>query len=85
MTGEEAIKYVDTLRKLLNGEWVDCVEVQEALDISFSEGLKRFDFGRMAKWNPAPYNGQCIITKFKLCEKTVEQLGNFSFDNEDIK
>lgn len=82
MTGEEAIKYVETLRKLLNGEWVDCQEVQEALDISFSEGLKKFDFGRLAKWNAAPLNGQRIIAKFRLCEKTIEQLGDFPFDTE---
>ena len=80
MTGEKAIQYVDTLRRLINGEWVDCNEVQEALGISFSECMKKFEFGRTAKWNAAPLNGQCIITKFRLCEKTIEQLPDFPFE-----
>ena len=83
MTGNEAIKHVETLRRLLNGEWVDCKEVEAALDITFAEGLKKFEFGRIAKWNQAPLNGQKIITKFRLSEKTIDQLVEFPFEPED--
>lgn len=53
-------------KRLLAGEWVDCQEVQEALDIDFATGLRLFEFSRTAKWNPAPLNGQCIKTEFRL-------------------
>ena len=56
----------NALKSLVNGEWVDCKLVQEALDIDFATGLKLFDFSRTAEWNPAPLNGQKITTKFKL-------------------
>lgn len=56
----------DVLRKLVTGEWVDCEEVQRALDITFSQGLKMFDFGRQVAWNKAPKNGQYVVTKFRL-------------------
>ena len=56
----------DVLRKLVAGEWVDCEEVQRALDITFSQGLKMFDFGRQVAWNKAPKNGQYVVTKFRL-------------------
>ena len=79
---ELAEKY-ETLRKLLQGQWVDTQAVQEALDIDFAEGMRLFDFGRIVKWNKAPLNGQKVITKFRLCEKTVEQLGVFPFEPED--
>lgn len=54
------------LKQLINGEWVDCDAVQRALGIDFGTGLKRFEFGRTAEWNPAPLNGQKITTKFRL-------------------
>lgn len=82
---EELLKKCETLRKLINGNWVDTVDVQDALEISFSEGIKMFDFGRIAKWNPAPLNGQKVITKFRLCEKTVKPRDLFEFDSDDIK
>lgn len=74
--------HVDTLRKLLRGEWVDTDKVCAALDISFSEGMKMFEFGRIAKWNKAPLNGQKIIAKFRLSEKTIDQLGEFPFEDD---
>lgn len=80
MTVEE--KY-EALRRLIEGEWVDTEKVCEALDISFKEGMRRFDFGRMAKWNKPPLNGQRVITKFRLDEKTVETAGIYSFDTDD--
>lgn len=76
---ELAEKY-ETLRKLLQGQWVETQAVQEALEIDFAEGMRMFDFGRIVKWNAAPLNGQKVITKFKLCEKTIDQLVDFPFD-----
>jgi hypothetical protein len=70
----------EVLRRLLNGEWVDTEAVQETLGITFQEGMRMFDFGRTVKWNKAPLNGQKVITKFRLCEKTIGQLGVFPFD-----
>ena len=56
----------DVLKRLINGEWVDCKNVQEALGIDFATGLKMFDFSRTVEWNPYPLNGQKITVKFKL-------------------
>lgn len=56
----------NALKSLVNGEWVDCKLVQEAMGIDFATGLKLFDFSRTAEWNPAPLNGQKITTKFRL-------------------
>ena len=61
----------NTLKSLVNGEWVDCKLVQEALGIDFATGLKMFDFSRTATWNPAPLNGQKITTKFRLKNAVV--------------
>lgn len=72
----------EVLRKLLNGEWVDTDAVQETLGITFQEGIQMFDFGRQVKWNKPPLEGQKVITKFRLCEKTIDQLGVFPFDVE---
>ena len=54
------------MKRLLDGEWVETQEVEAALGIDFSEGMKLFDFGRTAEWNPAPLNGQKITTMFRL-------------------
>lgn len=78
----ELLKKYETLKKLLKGEWVYTEAVQEALDIDFSEGMRMFDFGRTVKWNKAPLNGQKVVTKFRLCEKTIDQLGVFPFEPE---
>lgn len=76
---EELTKKYNTLRKLLEGHWVDTQDVQEALDITFTDGMQRFDFGRQAKWNKPPLKGQSVITKFRLNEKTISTLGLFTF------
>lgn len=44
-------KNYEVLKKLLEGHWVDTEDVQEALGISFSEGMQMFEFVRIAKWN----------------------------------
>lgn len=56
----------NTLKSFVNGEWVDCKLLQEALGIDFATGLKMFNFSRTAEWNPAPLNGQKINTKFRI-------------------
>lgn len=76
----ELTEKYETLRKLLQGQWVDTQAVQDALEIDFAEGMRMFDFGRTVKWNKAPLNGQKVVTKFRLCEKTIEQLGVFPFE-----
>lgn len=63
---EEIKAKYETLKKLIDGEWVDCHSVQDALGIDFSTGVHRFDFSREVEWNPAPLNGQKITTKFRL-------------------
>lgn len=81
---EEFIKKYNTLRRLLDGYWVNTDDVQEALEIDFSEGLKMFDFGRQAVWNRPPKNGQYIVTKFRVCDKTIKEPGVFWCEEDDI-
>ena len=74
------LEKIEVLKDLINGKWVDCDKVQEALSIDFSTGLKMFDFSRTAEWNPYPLNGQKITIKFRLktpknaIEKFAERL-----------
>ena len=74
------------LKQFINGEWVDCKEIQEALSIDFATGLKRFDFSRTAEWCPAPLCGQKITSKFRLSDNKAikefaEKLKNAWSDN----
>lgn len=73
----------DTLRKLVAGEWVDCEAVQRALDITFSQGLKMFDFGRQVAWNKPPKNGQYVVTKFRLDPEKIPNKYSVEFWNAD--
>ena len=57
---------LNALKSLVNGEWVDCKLVEDALGIDFVTGCKMFNLSRTAEWNPAPLNGQKITTKFRL-------------------
>ena len=82
---EDLLKKCDTLHRLINGNWVDTQDVQDALGIGFKECLKLFDFCRTVKCTPEPSNGQKVITKFRLCEKTVKSKELFEFNSEDIK
>ena len=61
----------NVLKALLNGEWVNCEDVQETLNITFEQGMQMFKLGRMATWNSYPENGQRIVTKFKISENTL--------------
>jgi len=49
-----------------NGEWRNTIDICRILNISFAEGLTRFEFSRTAEWNPAPMEGQKITTKFRI-------------------
>lgn len=73
----------NALKNLVNGEWVDCEIVQEALGIDFSTGFKMFDFSRTAEWNPAPLNGQKITTKFRLKNAAKVVHGRWEIEGDD--
>lgn len=62
------------LLPLFKGEWVDTNDVEKALNMSFSECLKIFDFSRTAEWwsligktdEERNRNGQKISTFFRV-------------------
>lgn len=72
----KAAENIKALKAFIFGEWVDTDIIERALGISFSEGLKRFDFSRTAEWcsiagkteKERKKNGQIITTKFRLKE-----------------
>ena len=76
-------KQVDTLRKLISGEWVKCDDVEAAMNITFREGLKMFDFGRMVEWNKPPLNGQYVVTKFRLDPEKIPDKYSVEFWTEE--
>ena len=49
-----------------NREWCDTQDICRLLNITFAEGLHKFEFSRTAEWNNAPLNGQKIVTKFRI-------------------
>ena len=59
-----------TMKRFLNGEWVDSQDVQDILCIDFTTGIARYEFCRTAKWNKPPLNGQNITTMFRLKTNT---------------
>ena len=66
------------LKALLKGEWVKCNDVQEALNITFDQGMKMFQFGVGGPWN----NPEDV--RFRIGEKTLEQTKMKDFE-EDFK
>lgn len=64
----------DVLQRLAAGEWVECSAVQKALNITFAEGLHRFDFCRIVEWwslagkteEERARSGQKVSTYFRL-------------------
>lgn len=66
------------LKALLKGEWVKCSDVQEALNITFDQGMKMFQFGVGGPWN----NPEDV--RFRIGEKTLEQTKMKDFE-EDFK
>lgn len=49
-----------------NGEWCDTQDICRLLNITFEEGLRKFEFSRTAEWNKPPLNGQKITTQFRI-------------------
>lgn len=54
------------LTAFYNGEWCDTQDICRLLNITFEEGLRKFEFSRTAEWNKAPLNGQKITTQFRI-------------------
>lgn len=52
-----------------NGEWCNTQDICRLLNITFEEGLRRFEFSRTAEWNQPPLNGQKITTQFRIRKK----------------
>ena len=59
-------RHHEVLKRFCLGKWQDTEKVEAALDIDWDEGTKRFKWGRIANWNPYPWNGQYVITKYRL-------------------
>ena len=72
---------VYVMTRLLNGEWVETEDVCEALELSFTEAFKLFDFSRTAEWwsivgkteEERSRNGQCIKTEFRIKQTELER------------
>ena len=73
----------NVLKALLKGEWVRCNDVQEALNITFNQGMKMFEVGRVGPWTPCYLEDNHNIA-FRICEKTLEQTKMHDFE-EDFK
>lgn len=68
----------NVLKALLKGEWVQCHHVQEALNITFDQGMKMFDIGVGGPWNDPE------DVRFRISQKTLEQTKMKDFE-EDFK
>ena len=64
------------LKALLKGEWVKCNDVQEALNITFDQCMKMFQFGVGGPWNDPE------DVRFRIGEKTLEQTKMKDFEEE---
>lgn len=56
----------DILTAFNNGEWCNTQDICRLLNITFEEGLHKFEFSRTAKWHKAPLEGQKITCKFRI-------------------
>ncbi len=66
----------NVLRALLKGEWVKCDDAMEALNITFDQGLKMFQFGACGPWdNPEE-------VRFRIGEKTISQTKMKDFERD---
>jgi len=72
---------VNVMKRLLNGEWVETEDVCEALEMTFTEAFKLFDFNRTAEWwsivgktdEERNRDGQCIKTEFRIKQTELER------------
>ena len=64
------------LRALLNGEWVKCEDVTEALNITFDMGMKMFQLGVGGPWNHPE------DIRFRIGEKTISQTKMKDFEED---
>ena len=78
---------------LWRGLWVDTDKVQEALGMDFSKCFPLFDFSRTAEWwsivgkteEERSYNGQKIVTKFRLKPTNTEDTCTWRIFIKDTK
>ena len=72
-----------TMTRLAKGEWVETEDVCNALDMTFTEAFKLFDFSRTADWwsvvgeteEERAREGQCIKTMFRV--KGLNELSRY--------
>lgn len=69
----------NVLKALLKGEWVKCADAIEALNITFDQGMKMFQFGVEGTWPPTEAN-----VSFRISEQTISQTKMKDFE-EDFK
>jgi hypothetical protein len=60
------MKDKNILTAFYQGEWCNTQDICRLLNITFSEGLSKFDFSRTAEWNKYPLEGQKITTQFRI-------------------
>lgn len=68
------LENINTLKLLLNGKWVETEKVEKALEITFAEGFRQFNYSRTAEWwsivgktdEERAREGQKITTYFRL-------------------
>lgn len=64
----------NVLKELLKGEWVKCEYVQEALNITFDQGIKMFQLG-------GPFE-DAEDFRFRIGQKTLEQTKMKDFEKD---
>lgn len=68
----------NVLKALLNGEWVKCDDAMEALNITFDQGLKMFQFGTNGPLNKDSERAG----SFRISEKTLAQAKMKDFEGD---
>jgi hypothetical protein len=69
----------NVLKALLKGEWVRCRDAMEALNITFDQGIKMFQFCVTGAWPTSEDN-----VSFRISEHTIAQTKTKDFE-EDFK
>lgn len=72
------------INAFINGEWCDTNDICRLLKISFTDGLKCFEFSRTVEWNVAPLEGQKITTKFRIKQRAESPKGEKYEKNTNI-